>query len=92
MGGVPDKKYFQKIVDSSPKITIGKRYDFKCLFEGSKCYIYRRLFEGEPWEKAYRVYLDENGKISYTIVLDHNGLTYSADSKTAQVGSRRENN
>lgn len=90
MGGVPNRQYFQKIIDSSPEITIGKRYDFKCIKDGDKCYIYRRLFEGEPWEKAYRVFLDEEGKILYTIILDMNGLTFHPETKTAKIGARRE--
>lgn len=91
MGSVPKKEYFQEIIDTRPKIKIGKRYDFKCEFEENRCYIYRRLFEGEPWEKAYRVFLDGNGKVLHSIVLEDKGLTYYAETKTAKVGSRRQN-
>lgn len=54
--GIPTVKYLRKIVEASPNIVLGKRYDWKVKKkEAEGIYVfYRRIVEGDPWER----YLD----------------------------------
>jgi hypothetical protein len=50
------RRFLRKVIDQTPEIVYGKRYDYKSVDKGDYWILYRRQYEGMPWHKIVKVY------------------------------------
>lgn len=53
------RSFLRKVIDHTPEIVYGKRYDYKSVDKGDYWILFRRQYEGKPWLKIAKVYKND---------------------------------
>lgn len=55
------RRFLRKVLDRTPEVVYGKRYDYKSVDKGDYWIIYRRQYEGKKWLKVVKIYKEDYG-------------------------------